>query len=144
MEDVAPPTRDLDLAEPLQTLTAILPGSKWSCLLLRTVLQDALSEVTNICTPLTLRVLLDDFTAFMNERNKEFVEMAENVVEEVGERSGGRKKSKAITSCKYLEEMFQESSNQEGVSLATNVETLGAGSEGEGEKKEVRCQISDF
>ena len=34
------------VAEPLQTITAILPGSKWSCLLLRTVLQDALSEVT--------------------------------------------------------------------------------------------------
>ena len=33
-------------AEPLQTITAILPGSKWSCLLLRIVLQDALSEVT--------------------------------------------------------------------------------------------------
>ena len=29
-------------------ITAILPGSKWSCLLLRTVLQDALSEVTKI------------------------------------------------------------------------------------------------
>ena len=34
------------VAEPLQTITAILPGSKWSCLLLRVVLQDALSEVT--------------------------------------------------------------------------------------------------
>ena len=56
------------------------PGSKWSCLLLRPVLQDALSEVTNICAPLTLRVLLDDFTAFMNGRNKEFVEMAEKVL----------------------------------------------------------------
>ena len=34
------------VAEPLQTITAILPGSKWSCMLLRIVLQDALSEVT--------------------------------------------------------------------------------------------------
>ena len=33
-------------AEPLTTITAILPGFKWSCLLLRCVLQDALSEVT--------------------------------------------------------------------------------------------------
>ena len=32
-------------AEPLQTVTAILFGSKWSCLFLRLVLQDALSEV---------------------------------------------------------------------------------------------------
>ena len=36
------------LAEPLQTITAILPGCKWSCLLLRIVLQNALSEVTRI------------------------------------------------------------------------------------------------
>ena len=34
------------VAEPLQTISAILPGSMWSCLLLQTVLQDALSEVT--------------------------------------------------------------------------------------------------
>ena len=30
------------VAEPLNTITAILPGSTWSCLLLRIVLQDAL------------------------------------------------------------------------------------------------------
>ena len=35
-------------AEPLTTITAILLGSKWSCLLLRIVLQDALNEVTKI------------------------------------------------------------------------------------------------
>ena len=35
-------------AEPLTTLTAILPGSKWSRLLLRIFLQDALGEVTNM------------------------------------------------------------------------------------------------
>ena len=34
-------------AEPLQTITAVLPGSKRSCVLLRIVLQDALSEVAN-------------------------------------------------------------------------------------------------
>ena len=33
-------------AGPLPTVTAILPGTKWSCLLPRIVLQDALSEVT--------------------------------------------------------------------------------------------------
>ena len=36
------------VAEPPQTITAILPGSKWSCLLLSIVLQDAWSEVTKI------------------------------------------------------------------------------------------------
>ena len=36
------------VADPHPTITAIIPGSKWSCLLLRIVLQDALNEVTNI------------------------------------------------------------------------------------------------
>ena len=35
-------------AEPLQTITTILPGSKWSCMLLRIVLRDALSEVVKV------------------------------------------------------------------------------------------------
>ena len=34
------------VAEPLRTITVILPGSTWSCLLLRIVVQDALSEVS--------------------------------------------------------------------------------------------------
>ena len=34
--------------EPLTTITAILPRSKWSCLLLRIVLQDAFSEIDRI------------------------------------------------------------------------------------------------
>ena len=67
------------VAEPLQTITARLLGSKWSCLLLRIVLQDALNEVTKILPPLKLRVFVDDSTAFMNGRNKDLVEMAENV-----------------------------------------------------------------
>ena len=53
------------VAEPLWTSTAILPGSKWSCLLLRSVLQDALSEVANIHLPLKLRVFVDDITALL-------------------------------------------------------------------------------
>ena len=39
-------------AEPLTTITAFLSGFKWSCLLLRMVLQDALNEVTQVCLPL--------------------------------------------------------------------------------------------
>ena len=40
------------VAEPVQPVTAILPGSQWSCLLLRVVLRDALSEVTKVYPPL--------------------------------------------------------------------------------------------
>ena len=46
------------VAEPLQTITAILPGSKWSCSLLRIVLQDAVSEVTQSYPPLKLKVFV--------------------------------------------------------------------------------------
>ena len=58
------------VAEPLRTITAVLPGSKWSCLLLCVVLQDALSEVAQICPPLKLRVFVDDITALLMEKAK--------------------------------------------------------------------------
>ena len=47
------------VAEALQTITTILPGSKWSCFLLRIVLQTALSEVPKVYPPLKLRVFVD-------------------------------------------------------------------------------------
>ena len=67
-------------AEPLTTITAILPVSKWSCLLLRIVLQDALSEVAQIDPPLKLRVFVDDIIALLMEKNKVVAEMAKNVM----------------------------------------------------------------
>ena len=71
------------VAEPLQTRTAILPASKWSCLLLRVVLQDAQSEVTQIYPPLKLRVFVGDIMTSMNGRNKELVEMAEELLKKL-------------------------------------------------------------
>ena len=70
------------VAEPLQTITAILPGSKWSCLFLRIVLQDALSEVTKICPSLKLRFFffLDDITALVKGRNTDVDGMAKKVM----------------------------------------------------------------
>ena len=60
------------MAEPLRTVTAIFPGSKWCCLLL----QDALSEVTKNYPPLKLRVFVDDVTALLVRRNKKVSEKA--------------------------------------------------------------------
>ena len=51
-----------------------------SCLLLRIVSQDALSEVTSIYQVLKLRVFVDDITVFLIGRNEELVESAEKVV----------------------------------------------------------------
>ena len=65
--------------EPLQTITAILFGSKWSCLFSRVLLQDALSGVPL----LKLRVCVKDITAFMTRRNKEMVEMSEKVLKKL-------------------------------------------------------------
>ena len=45
-------------AEPLRTITAILPGSKWSCLFLRIVSQDAMTQVTQMYQ--LLRVFVGD------------------------------------------------------------------------------------
>ena len=60
------------VAEPLPT-TAIL-GSKWSRLLLRRVLQDALSEVMKVCPPV---FFVEDTKAFMEERCKKLTGIAE-------------------------------------------------------------------
>ena len=73
------------MANPLWTTTAILPGSKWSCLLLRVVLQDALREVTQVYPPLKLRVFVDDITALLMTKSKEVAEMAERVTKKLGE-----------------------------------------------------------
>ena len=115
------------LAEPLQTITAILLGSKWSCLLLRIVLQDALSEVTKIYPLRKLRVFVDDITALFMGKNKKVAEMAKKMMrklkEEVGEKDlilsstekgkeGG--KCKMIASCGFLEERLRECSKEEG------------------------------
>ena len=68
------------VAEPLQTISAILPGSKGSCLLLRIVLQDTFSEVTKIYLPLKLGVFVDDITSLLRRRNRDVAEMARKVM----------------------------------------------------------------
>ena len=88
-------------AEPLKTITAILPGSKWSCLLLRIVLQDALSEVTKFFPSLKLRVFVDDITALVKGRNIESV--TDN---------GKKGKCKLIASCGFLERKCAKSIQQ--------------------------------
>ena len=70
-------------AELLPTITAILLGSKWICLLLCIVLQDALSEVTKNLSASEIEVFVDNTTAFMNRRNKELVEMTEKVLKKL-------------------------------------------------------------
>ena len=71
------------VTEPLTTITAILPWCKWSCLLLRIVLQDALSEVSKIFTPSKLRFFVEDITAIVKRKNKEVAEMAKKVMKKL-------------------------------------------------------------
>ena len=125
------------VAEQLQPITASLPGSKWSCLLLRIVLQDALSEVTQIYPPLKLRVFVHDITAQVKGRNKGGGKGKKKVMRKLKEEvqkeglelsvteNGKEGKSKMIASCGYLENELRNFSREDGVSLADNVETLG-------------------
>ena len=125
------------VAEPLQTMTTILPGSKWSCLLLRTVLQDALSDVTKINPPLKLKVFVDDIAALLVVKNREVAEMAQMTMkkfkEEVGRKglklsvteNGKEGKSKMIASCRLLEDELLQCSREDGVTVANSMETLG-------------------
>ena len=64
------------VAEPPQTITAMLLGSQWSCLLLCIVLQDALSEVMKIYPSLKLRVFVGAITALAKGRKKDVTEMS--------------------------------------------------------------------
>ena len=50
-------------------MRAILPGSKWRCLLLHIALIDALSEVMKVYPYMKLKVFVDDNTVFMEGRN---------------------------------------------------------------------------
>ena len=50
----------LFVADLPQTIPAILPGSKWSVLSLRTVMQDAMADVPNVYPLLKLKVCVDD------------------------------------------------------------------------------------
>ena len=113
-----------------------LPGSKWSCLLLRIVLQDASSEVTKIDPPLKLRVFVNDITALVMRKNEEVAEVAQKVMkrqrEEVERKgfelsvkqNGTEGKSKMIASCGFLVDELRQCSKEEGVTVADRVETL--------------------
>ena len=100
-----------------------------------------------------------------NGRNKELVDVAEKVlkkmkteVEEKGLRfsitEGGKEgKSKVITSCRFWEESFQKRSEEQVVTLATIVETLGVdlrtrtkqlGEKEKSKKEDVRCEICAY
>ena len=68
------------VAEPLTTITAILPGSTWSCLLLRIVLQDTLGILGTGLSPLKLRVFVDDITALLTVKNKVVAEMVKKLL----------------------------------------------------------------
>ena len=80
-------------AEPLTTITAFLPGSKWSCLLLRIVLQDASSEVTKNYPSLKLRVFVDDITALVKGKIKKWRKWQKKVMKKAERRSGEKKPS---------------------------------------------------
>ena len=142
-------------AEPLRTLTAILPGSS-------IVLQDALSEGVKIYPPLKLRVFVDGITALLKGRNKEVAEKAKKVMKKLKEEvekkcltlsvteNGKEGKSKMIASCGFLENELRQCSKVGGVTMADSVKTLGvdlrrvkkAGSQRRSKEEEVQCEMN--
>ena len=128
------------------------------------VLQDALSEVTKMIPSVEVEGFVDDITAIV--KIKELAQTAKNNVmkklkEEVEKKglklsvteNGEGGKSKMIASCGYWEEELRQFRKEGGVTLASNVETLGererrleneskkAWSEIKNEKKEVQNQV---
>ena len=74
------------VAEP--TVMAVLHLSKWSCLLLRIVLQDALSEVTKVYPPLTFSWTRSQLS--WKGENKELAGVAEKVLKSTKKGRGER------------------------------------------------------
>ena len=82
------------VADPLQTIKSILFGSKWSCLLLRIVLQDAWSGSYKILPC----VEVDDITALLMVKNREVAEMTKKVTKKLKEEVVEKKKRPQIVS----------------------------------------------
>ena len=115
-------------------------------MLLRIVLQDALSEVMKIYPPLKLRVFADDITVLVQGRNKEVAEMAKKVMKKLKEEvekkglklsvteDGKEGKSTIIASCGFLKDEMRQFSREGGVTVADSVEPLGRRPENESQK----------
>ena len=136
-EDLAGTSEHERAADPLTTITAILPGSKWSYLLLRIVLQGALHEVTKIYPLLKLKVFVDDITALLRGRTSYWMKWQRKVMKKLREevcrkglkfvsdqRSGRKERSNMIAPCGCLENELRQFS-REGVTKADSVDTWG-------------------
>ena len=132
-------------------------------MLLRILLQDALSEVTNNLLPLETVFFVDDITALVKGRKKEVAEMAKTVMKKLKEElekkglklsvteNGKEGKSKMIAASGFLEKELSHFRNEEGVTLADSVETLGVdlrtrvkslGAKEKGEEEEMQGEVS--
>ena len=73
------------VADPLQTITAILRGSTWSVLLLRMVMQEAMSEVLSVYPQFEMNVCVDDIKIHVWGENRELPEVTMKVFENLEE-----------------------------------------------------------
>ena len=150
------------MEESLQSIATILFATKWRCLRLRIVLQVSLTEMIGIYLSMKLKMFWHDNTARLEGRNKKLPKIVGKVPKmmrmEVVEKDvqlsiteGGKEgKSKAIASCRHLEDKCQEH-NQKRRSRHcrqrrdTNDdfedEIKASMKEREDEKEEVRCKI---
>ena len=71
------------MTDPLQTIKAILQGSKWSCLLLRIVRQDAVSEVFKVQPTMKLKAFVDDMKLQLWGMSQEVLQAVLQVVWEL-------------------------------------------------------------
>ena len=128
--------------------------------LLRSVLQDALSEVMKVYPTLEMKVFVDDFTAFMKGRNKELVGIAEKVFEgggkgsgregseavNLGRRRGVKEQSRCVMQLSrsgLQQKRRTRSSNQRGNTRSRlENENEAVGSESESEKEECDVRFS--
>ena len=66
--------------DPLLTIAATLPCSKWSVLLWKVLMQDARSEVPNVFRQLQLNLNVDDVNVHMRRKIQEVLQAVRKVV----------------------------------------------------------------
>ena len=73
------------MAETVQTITAILPGSKCSVQLLQIVVQDAVGEMPQVYPQLNTKVHVDDIKVHVGGKKSVLKEAATEVIEKLKE-----------------------------------------------------------
>ena len=89
-----------------------LSGSKWSCLLLRSVLQGALSEVMKVDPPMVLEFFVDDIIAFIDGGDKRMPGIAGEVLRAILRKEGRKERTMRLRHVAIWKRSFRNAARE--------------------------------